>query len=131
MPLGPHRPQRAGARLSRPSCGMKTNQLTRGQQRRVMYVENKDGDIDGVPARIGWVTFSKSGLSVYYRGRTLRRLGGRGVRGNHHDKETGEEYWVSGVKRRGTNRHWASSVRVEVDIDAMQEYKRIRGGNAA
>ena len=50
------------------------NQLTRGQQRRVMYVENKDGDIDGVPVRIGWVTFSRSGLNVYYRGRTLRIL---------------------------------------------------------
>lgn len=28
-------------------------QLTKGLKRRVMYVENKDGDIDGVAARIG------------------------------------------------------------------------------
>ncbi len=33
------------------------NQLNRGLQKRLMYVENKDGDIDGVAARIGWVTF--------------------------------------------------------------------------
>ena len=33
--------------------GMKSNQLTRGLKRRVMYVENKNGDIDGAAARIG------------------------------------------------------------------------------
>jgi len=44
---------------------MKNNQLTKGEKRRVMYVENKDGDIDGAKARIGWVEFSKTGLTVY------------------------------------------------------------------
>jgi hypothetical protein len=44
-----------------------SNQLTRGEKRRVMYVENKDGDVDGVSARIGWVTFSKSrGSNVHW-----------------------------------------------------------------
>ncbi|MCW9024711.1 MAG: hypothetical protein OQK73_08500 [Gammaproteobacteria bacterium] len=57
---------------------MKNNQLTKGENCRVMYVENKDGDIDGVDARIGWVTFSKSGRSVYYRGKTLKRAKGGG-----------------------------------------------------
>lgn len=52
------------------------NQLTKGLKQRVMYVENKDGDIDGVAARIGWVTFSKTGKSVYYRGRTLAKANG-------------------------------------------------------
>ena len=59
---------------------MKINQLTRGETRRVMYVENKNGDIDGAVARIGWVEFSKSGLTVYYRGRTLKRAKGGGIR---------------------------------------------------
>src|SRR5258706_16381256 len=40
-------------------CGMKT-QLNLGLKRRLMYVENKDGEIDGANGRIGWVTFSKS-----------------------------------------------------------------------
>ena len=62
---------------------MKANQLTRGLKRRVMYVENKDGDLDGAAARIGWVTFSKTGLTVYYRGRTLKRMKGRGISGNY------------------------------------------------
>ena len=107
---------------------MKANQLTLGESRRVMYVENKDGDIDGVAARIGWVTFSKTGLTVYYRGRTLKRTKGRGIRGNYREEEGGHEYWVSGVKMRGSNEHWAESVSVAVDSDAREEYLRIRSG---
>lgn len=82
---------------------MKTNQLTQGQNRRIMYVENKDGDIDGASARIGWVEFSKSGRTVYYRGKSLKRATGGGIKGNHIDEDTGEEYWVSGIKKRGSN----------------------------
>ncbi len=104
---------------------MKNNQLTKGENRRVMYVENKDGDIDGVDARIGWVTFSKSGRSVYYRGKTLKRAKGGGIAGNHFDEETGEEYWVSGIKKRGSNAHWAESASIAVDDDAKEEYERI------
>ena len=104
---------------------MKNNQLTKGQSRRVMYVENKDGDIAGVSARIGWVEFSKSGLTVYYRGRSLKRAGGQGIRGNHRDVETGEEYWVSGVKKRGSNAHWAEPVDIVIDEDAKEEYQRM------
>jgi hypothetical protein len=109
---------------------MRTNQLTRGLKRRVMYVENKDGDIDGASARIGWVTFSKTGLSVYYRGHTLKRLGGRGFSANHYDEATGEQYWISGVKKNGSNRHWASRIQVHVDEDAQEEYNRIRHSHA-
>jgi hypothetical protein len=87
---------------------MKKNQLTRGEKRRVMYVENKDGDIDGVPGRIGWVTFSQSGRSVYYRGRMLKRAKGGGISGNFYDEATGQEYWISGVKKAGSNQHWPS-----------------------
>lgn len=105
---------------------MKKNQLTRGQSRRVMYVENKNGDIDGVPARIGWVSFSKTGLTVYYRGRTLSRVKGGGISGNHVDVDTGEEYWVSGIKQRGSNTHWAESTGVAVDDDAFEEFARIK-----
>ncbi|MEL7536252.1 MAG: hypothetical protein AAFM91_04230 [Pseudomonadota bacterium] len=100
---------------------MKTNQLTRGESERVMYVENKDGDIDGVRARIGRVRFSKTGLSVFYRGREFKRLKGGGLRGNYFDVETGEEYWISGVKKDGSNVHYASAVEVSVDPDVVAE----------
>jgi hypothetical protein len=109
---------------------MKSNQLTRGAEKRVMYIENKDGDIDGVTGRIGWVTFSKSGRSVYYRGRTLKRTKGGGVRGNFFDEATGQEYWVSGVKGRGSNAHPAERTEVAVDEDACKECERLRTPNA-
>lgn len=102
-------------------------QLTKGMRRRVMYVENKRGLIDGARGRIGWVSFSKTGQTVYYRGRTLQKLSGGGASGNFFDVESGEEYWVSGVKRRGTNAHPAEQgVSVEVDPDALDEYRSIR-----
>lgn len=101
-------------------------QLNRGLQRRLMYVENKDGEIDGVNARIGWVEFSKTGQTVTYRGRRLKKSGGRGIQGNFFDVDTREEYWVSGVKKRGTNVHWAESASVEVDPDALAAYRELR-----
>jgi hypothetical protein len=104
------------------------SQLTRGLKRRLMYVENKDGDLDGVDARIGWVTFSKSGQSVHYRGRTLAKSKGQGIRGNFFDANTGEEFWISGVKKRGSNAHWAEKATIAIDPDARAEYDAIRSG---
>jgi hypothetical protein len=92
---------------------------------RVMYVELKSGHGDDGPAWIGWVKFSKTGRTVYYRGRTLRRA--HGVSGNHIDADTGDELWVSGVKKDRQDRHWAGSGPVEVDPDALDEYNRIVG----
>ena len=93
-----------------------------------MYVENKDGLLDGFSARIGWVEFSKTGRTIRYRGRSLVAIGGRGVSGNFMDEETREEFWVSGVKAKGSNAHASAPVKVAIDEDAEEEYKRIRGG---
>ncbi|WP_250459355.1 hypothetical protein [Microbulbifer litoralis] len=100
------------------------SQLTRGNERRLMYIENKEGDIDGHKARIGWVTFSKTGRTIYYRGRLLARAKGGGVLGNYFCEDSGAEYWVSGVKKRGSNAHWAEPVSVFVDEDATEEYEK-------
>jgi len=97
------------------------NQLTRGQKRRLMYVENKDGTIDGANARIGWVTFSKTGKTVYYRGRELTKA--NGISGNFLDVATREEYWVSGVKKRGSNVHVHEPASVLIDGDAIDAYR--------
>jgi hypothetical protein len=43
-----------------------------------------------------------------------------------HDVGTGEEYWVSGVKKRGSNVHWAERISVEIDVDALDEYHNLR-----
>lgn len=93
-------------------------------QDRVMYVELKTGFNDDGPAWIGRVRFSKTGRTVYYRGRTLRRKPSGGGPGNHYDVETGEEFWISGVKKDRTDRHWAGSGAVHVDDDARDEYER-------
>lgn len=106
---------------------MKATQLTQGGKSRLMYVENKNGEIDGHRARIGWVTFSKTGCSVYYRGLTLRKVRGGGVRGNFKNDVTGEEFWISGVKQRGSNAHWAErAVDIHVDEDAVEACRSLR-----
>ena len=105
---------------------MKSNQLNRGENRRVMYVENKVGKIDGVRARIGWVSFSHTGRTVYHRDKQLQRSKGQGILGNYFDVETGEEYWISGIKVRGSNAHWTGRTDIKVDVDAIKEYKRIK-----
>jgi hypothetical protein len=93
----------------------------------MMYVELKSGYGDSGPAWIGRVTFSKSGRSVFYRGRELRRLKGRGVSGNFFDIQTAEEFWVSGVKKDGSNRHWAGSGPIQIDEDVKAEYQALIG----
>ncbi|HVV37559.1 MAG TPA: hypothetical protein VHC63_13195 [Acidimicrobiales bacterium] len=92
---------------------------------RIMYVELKSGYNDDGPAWIGRVSFSKTGRTVYYRGRTLQRKPYGGGPGNHFDVETGEEFWISGVKKSGQDRHWAGKGTVEVDEDARDEYTRL------
>ena len=90
---------------------------------RVMYVELKTGFDDDGPAWIGRVRFSKTGRTLYYRDKTLRRIPGGGIQGNHEDAETGEEYWVSGVKRNRAERPSAGTGPVEIDEDAREEYE--------
>jgi hypothetical protein len=106
---------------------MKSSQLTKGAKKRLMYVENKDGLIDGERARIGWVEFSKTGRTVRYRGRSLIAIGGRGGSANFLDEDTREQYWVSGVKVRGSNAHPSAPVRIVVDDDAVEAYDQVRG----
>ncbi len=108
---------------------VRATQLTRGERRRLMYVELKTGYSDNGPAWISYVRFSKTGRTIYFRDRELLRLkGGGGAYSNYLDVSSGEEFWVSGVKRRGSNRHWAGGGRVEVDADARAEYEELVAG---
>jgi hypothetical protein len=96
-----------------------------GKQTRIMYIELKSGHGDDGPARIGRVTFSKSGLSVYYNGKLFQRLKGSGVcGGNYFDAQTREEYWISGPKHFSPDRHWAGGSTVHIDEDVAAEYWR-------
>jgi len=44
------------------------------------------------------------------------------VKGNFFDVATGEEYWVSGCKRRGGDCHWAKQIPVHSDEEVREEY---------
>jgi hypothetical protein len=83
-----------------------------------MYIESKF-DLSG-PARIGRVTFSKSGRSVYYDGRRFARF--TGFKANHYDVATGDEYWISGPRRDGADRLYGERVPVPIDEDVRHEY---------
>lgn len=102
------------------------SQLTKAKQQRLMFLENKKGDIDGHKARIGWVSFSKTAKTIYYRGKTLSRIKGGGVRGNYICEASGHEYWVSGVKKQGSNLHFAGTYKFHVDADAIDEFNALR-----
>ena len=85
------------------------------------YIELKSGFNDNGPAWIARVVTSKSGRTLYFNGKALKRAVRGTASGNYIDAETGDEYWVSGVKRRGTNRHWAGSGKIMVEAAAVQE----------
>jgi hypothetical protein len=86
---------------------------------RIMYIERKDDGLAG-PARIGRVTFSKSGKTIYYLGRTFQSCDGRGFKCNYFDVETDEGYWISGCKQNGGDRLYPGTV--EIDEDVREEY---------
>jgi hypothetical protein len=93
-----------------------------------MYIELKAGYSDSGPARIGRVRFSRTGCTLYYRHKRFRSSRGQGIEGNYFDVDTGEEYWISGPKQNGNDRHWAGSGSVEIDADVAEEYwSAIRG----
>jgi hypothetical protein len=94
-----------------------------------MYVEEKDGGHSG-EAWIGLVSFSKTGATLYFNGRAYRSLKGRGFTANYADVETGEQFWITGVKRRGTNRHQFGSGVIHVDRRAMPMLLKVLGTSA-
>ena len=92
-----------------------------------MYIENKSGGLSDGEARIGRVTFSKTGSTIYYQNRAFGSLKGRGHKANYAEAETGDEYWISGPKKDGCDRLYGERVPVEIDEDIREEYwKAIR-----
>jgi hypothetical protein len=93
---------------------------------RIMYIERKDRNMTG-EARIGWVTTSKSGRTLHYGGKTFRTLDGTGYKANYYCVESGEEYWISGCKKDGSDRLYGERVPIHIDEDVREEYwTRIR-----
>ena len=102
------------------------NQLNKGQQKRLIYIEYKSGEIEGHKARVGWVTFSKSGKSIYYRNLMFSPIKGGGISGNYFCETLEGEFWISGIKKRGSNAHWAEYANIHIDTDAVEAYNEIK-----
>lgn len=89
------------------------------------YIELKTGYHDDGPAWIGRVKASKSGRTVYFNDHAFQRY--NGGCGNFMDVETGDVYWISGVKKDGDDRHWAGGGKITIDKKVIREYLTIIG----
>lgn len=89
-----------------------------------MYIESKADGLQG-PARIGRVTYSKSGKNIFCQGREYYRLKGGGFKANFAEVGTNDQYWISGARKDGRDRlYWPSALPVEIDDDVREEYWR-------
>jgi hypothetical protein len=95
----------------------------------IRYIELKSGYHDDGPAWIARVAVSKSGRTLYFNGKALKR-GTQSGSGNYYDVETTESYWLSGVKKKGGDRHWAGRGKITIDAGAIDEYLQITGATA-
>jgi hypothetical protein len=105
------------------SVAVSQTRKSEAQAGRIMYIECKAGGLTGA-ARIGRVTLSKTGRTLYYRGQTFQSLKGAGFKSNYYCVETGEDYWISGPKRRGGDALYGGSIPIEIDDDVRDEYWR-------
>ncbi|HEY0656050.1 MAG TPA: hypothetical protein VGD65_23105 [Chryseosolibacter sp.] len=92
-------------------------------RQRIMYIENKSGDNALIgDARIGRVTFSKTGKSIHYNGITFQTLNGTGFKANYFDVETGDYYWISGCRKDGADRLYGERLPIFIDEEVREEY---------
>jgi hypothetical protein len=93
-----------------------------GVRSRIMYIESRAENLQG-PARIGRVTFTKSGKGIYYQGREFYRISG--FQANYAEVGSNDPYWISGPRRDGCDRLYVpSGLAVEIDADVREEYWR-------
>ncbi len=93
--------------------------------RDLMYIELKTGYADDGPAWIGYVKSSRSKRTIYFHDHALQKS--RGACSNFIDIENGDEYWISGIKKRESNRHWAGRGKIMIDRSAVDEYLSMIG----
>ncbi len=84
-------------------------------QTRIMFIE-PGGGLGAYNARIGLVTFSKSGKTIKYKGQEFQSLKGTGYKCNYYDIQTGEEYWISGPKKNGEDALYPLDIEIDEDI---------------
>lgn len=91
----------------------------------LIYVELKSGFNDSGPAWIGNGFYNRTRKTVYFNGQVFHRS--KGISSNHIDLQSGDEYWISGVKKNGTDRHWAGSGTIKIDKSVIDDYLKLRG----
>ena len=93
------------------------------------YIELKTGFSDNGPAWIGKAEFSKSGQTIYFNGQMFKKQSGYAnayrTYSNYYDKETGDEYWISGIKKNGEDRHYWGSGKIMIDKNVVEQYLNI------
>ena len=94
---------------------------------RIMYIEDKSGGLTGA-ARIGRVSFSKTGKTLHYCGKAFQSLKGAGFKSNYVEIESGDSYWISGPHKDGRDQLYPTATPVAIDDDVAEEYwAKIRG----
>ena len=91
----------------------------------LMYIELKTGYSDDGPAWIGYVRTSKTKKTIYFNDHAFQKY--NGGYSNYVDIENGDEYWISGLKKRESNRHWAGHGKIMIDRRAVNEYLTLIG----
>lgn len=88
----------------------------------IKYIEHKPAEhTDRAMAWIARVWPSLSGRTLYFNDMALKRCVGRDS--NHYDLVSGEDYWVSGVKKKGSNRHWAGGGPIHIEKSLVEWYE--------
>jgi hypothetical protein len=91
----------------------------------IVYVEIETGANHDGKAWIGKCFFSKTGQTIYFNGKVYRKW--KGFSSNYFDIETGNGFWISGVKKNGTDRHRLGKGIIEIDESIIPEYLKIIG----
>jgi hypothetical protein len=97
---------------------------------RIMYIESKSEGLSG-RARIGRVSFSKTGATLRYCGLEFQSLKGAGFKSNYFEVASGDRYWISGPRKDGQDRLYPGGAPVEIDEDVREEYWSVVRGNPA
>lgn len=91
-------------------------------EKRIMFIEHKTNKNHKGDAWIGLVNFSKSGQTIYFNEMAFKKIKKGGIWGNYCEIESGDEYWISGIKKNGFDRHWAGSGKIKIEKKIIPQY---------
>ncbi|MFT5052417.1 MAG: hypothetical protein ACI8QZ_003850 [Chlamydiales bacterium] len=96
-------------------------------KQRLLFIERRPEKGETAPAWIAHAKLSKSGRTVYFNGKALKRIEGRAVDASHRCVETDEPYWIANVTKDGADRQWINGDPVLIDEGVVEEYLKFRG----